>query len=122
MTSAGDCGCFAPSRPPCLQIGLGFSVIFLSFFLYFAKGAQFKALVTSMLVGGVVLAAVYAGVIAPSYDHDTKVSVLGGLAVAFNVVMYAAPISQLVRAPARVAWLLSLYPLHWHVGAHDCLA
>jgi len=90
-----------PIRPLLrLQIGLGFSVVFLSFFLYFAKGAQFKALLTSMLVGGVVLAAVYAGVIAPSYDHDTKVSVLGGLAVAFNVVMYAAPISQLVRAAA----------------------
>jgi uncharacterized protein with PQ loop repeat len=69
-------------------VGVGFAVVYICIFLIYATKQNFKILVISLSATIVISTCILAGVIVPtSIPQDTKISILGGIAVACNVVM-----------------------------------
>jgi solute carrier family 50 protein (sugar transporter) len=94
-------------------IGCGFGVFYLAIFLCYASGSNqtqlHKLLVGSVLLIGGTETAFYLGV----SDHNLRLTLMGWLAVACNVLMYAAPIGSLRVAlatmnPAAMPMLLTI--------------
>jgi len=82
-------------------IGVAFGIGYLTVFFVYARGRQWWALVYFSIAATLAFGAIFAGIIVPtSLTNDTKVLALGYVALVCNVVMFAGPIAQLVRAGA----------------------
>ncbi len=64
------------------------AVFYFAIFLTYATGSNWNKLAGGLLATCTVAAGIFAAVILPTQiSHDMKVNILGGLAVACNVVM-----------------------------------
>ncbi len=93
-------------------IGCGFSVIYLTVLFVYA-GKRLKEITTLVLAAGGVGAALWAGISFGVADKDTRISSLGGVAVACNVIMYASPLAAIRQAlvdmdPRPIPFLLTV--------------
>lgn len=79
-------------------IGVGFTVVYLGIFLVYARGQQWATIV-KVAVGSIAACIVVLAPLAltPTLELSAKITAIGSIAVVCNTIMYAAPISQLVR-------------------------
>lgn len=79
-------------------IGCGFMVLYLGIFLTYTRGSAWYKLVGMLTAGCVLGGAVESSIIYLEGNKDTRITLLGAVAVACNVVMYLAPIKSIATA------------------------
>ncbi len=81
-------------------IGCGFFVFYSTIFVIYAAGQNKRNLLLALATMIAVCGIIFPCIILLLKDKDTQISILGGIAIACNVLMYAAPLKA-VRAAAR---------------------
>ncbi|RYG53591.1 hypothetical protein EON66_08305 [archaeon] len=104
-------------------IGACFTAIYLTIFFIFNKAAERKTLFVYLISIILITVGINVGILVPHLDHEQKVQALGAVAVAWNVVMYAAPLSQVVRStpsPPQTSHAATYLRTTRGFGVHAC--
>ena len=79
-------------------IGCGFAVVYLAVFLAYSRGKTLHKLITLLSAASIVGGGLWSGISYGVSNKDNRILGLGVVAVACNVIMYAAPINSILTA------------------------
>lgn len=79
-------------------IGCGFAIVYLAVFLTYSRGKTLQKFLTLLTAASVIGGSLWAGISYGVSNLDDRILGLGVVAVACNVIMYAAPINAILTA------------------------